>query len=91
MTQATRDIIKTALSADPTISQEERAEIVRSLGDAGTPRVRLYSQREAARILGVSVSTVARMKREGTLQARRVRSQRKITATSIEAVYSKTA
>ena len=88
MTAATRNIVTTAIKADMTISPNNKAKILRFLvaNQAEEPEMRLFSERQAALVLGVSIPTIARMKREGTLKTRKVRRRRKITAESLYAI-----
>lgn len=87
MTSATRQIVTTAIQADPSMTKEEKERLVRLMSQPTERSVemRYFTEKQAATILGVSISTVARMKREGTLVCKKVHRRRRITA---ESVYS---
>lgn len=86
MMKSTRDTIMTVLKADPSVTREEREGVEVALGGRVRPKVRMYTEKDAADVLGVSKSTVARMKREGTLRTVRIHKGKRISAESVEAV-----
>lgn len=89
MTEATRTIISAAIRADATLTTAAKSRLVRVLTDPqpdDAPTLRYLTERQAALILGVSVPTVARMKRDGTLKTRTIRKTARITAESVYAV-----
>lgn len=89
MTEATRTIISAAIRADQTLTPAAKSRLVRVLTDPqpdDAPTLRYLTERQAALILGVSVPTVARMKRDGTLKTRTIRKTARITAESVYAV-----
>ena len=87
MTAATRTIVTSASRADLTISPGVKEKMLRYLTNPHEePEMRLFSERQAALVLGVSVPTIARMKRDGELKTRKIRGTSKITAESIYAL-----
>ena len=76
MTAATRTIVTSAIRADLTISPGVKEKMLRYLTNPHEePEMRLFSERQAALVLGVSVPTIARMKRDGELKTRKINIQ----------------
>ncbi|MBQ3344436.1 MAG: helix-turn-helix domain-containing protein [Kiritimatiellae bacterium] len=89
MTAATRTIITSAIRADLTISPSAKAKLLRFIANpSAEPEMRLFTEKQAALVLGVSIPTIARMKRDGELKTRKVRKTKRITAESLYA-YTK--
>lgn len=89
MTEATRTIISAAIRADATLTPAAKSRLVRALTEPqpdDAPSLRYLTEKQAALVLGVSVPTVARMKRDGTLKTRTIRKTTRITAESVYAV-----
>ena len=86
MTAATKAIITAAIRADLTITPGTKAKLMRSLtSPTAEPEMKLFTEKQAALVLGVSVPTVARMKRDGQLKTVKIRSTSRITADSLYA------
>ena len=84
MTQATRTIIETAIRGDSSITPSMKSKMIRYLTHPNQePEMRLFTEKQAAVVLGVSIPTIARMKRDGELETRTVRGTRRITAESL--------
>lgn len=89
MTDATRQIIRAALAADATMSDADRARAMCALEREKRPKERAapdcgtYTAPEAARLLRVSVATVNRMKRDGSLAVVRVGGKNRIAVRSL--------
>lgn len=87
MTPATRQIITAAVSGDATMTVDERERIMSAVkGGKATkadPDLRTYTAPEVAKMLRTSVSTVARMKRDGKLRTVKVGRWTKICASSL--------
>lgn len=91
MTEATRTIISAAIRADATLTASAKSRLVRALTeeprtDDGAPTRRFMTEKQAALVLGVSVPTISRMKRDGILKTRIVRNTTRITAESVYAI-----
>lgn len=88
MTPATRQIIRVALDGDATITTDERDRIMDAITGKRTakadPDIRTYTAPEVARMLRTSVSTVARMKRDGQLKTVKVGRWNKISGASLD-------
>ena len=90
MTEATKTIISAAIRADATLTPSAKSRLVRILttedrADAAPTR-RYLTEKQAALVLGVSVPTIARMKRDGTLKTRTIRKTVRIAAESVYAI-----
>lgn len=89
MTDATRQIIRVALAADATLTDADRARLMSALEREELPQERAepdcgtYTAPEAARLLRVSVATVNRMKRDGSLSVVRVGGKNRIAVRSL--------
>ena len=87
MTAATKTIITSAIRADLTISPGMKAKLLRYITNpAAEPEMQLFTEKQAALVLGVSVPTIARMKRDGQLKTRKIRGTSRITAESLYAM-----
>ena len=88
MTTATQQIIRVALDGDATITTDERERIMDAVKGNRTakadPDMRTYTAPEVARMLNTSISTVARMKRNGKLETVKVGGWTKIRASSLK-------
>ena len=84
MMQSTRTIIETAIRGDPSICPSQKSKLIRYLANPNSePEMRLFTEKQAAVVLGVSIPTIARMKRDKQLETRTVRGVRRITAESL--------
>ena len=89
MTEATRTIISAAIKADATLTPSAKSRLVRALTEDradAAPTRRYLTEKQAALVLGVSVPTIARMKRDGTLKTRTIRKTVRIAAESVYAI-----
>ena len=88
MTPATRQIIRVALDGDATITTDERDRIMGAINGRraakADPDIRTYTAPEVAKMLRTSVSTVARMKRDGKLKTVKVGGWTKICGASLD-------
>ena len=84
MMQSTRTIIETAIRGDSSITPSMKSKMIRYLANPNAePEMRLFTEKQAAVVLGVSIPTIARMKRDKQLETRTVRGVRRITAESL--------
>lgn len=70
MLRSTKDAVRAVLTTDPTVSPEDRANLLALLNGAGaekSPAVRIMRRQEVAEMLSVSTRTVDNLAASGAL------------------------
>lgn len=84
MTPATKTIIETAIRGDSSITPSMKSKLIRYLTHPNAePEMRLFTEQQAAVVLGVSTRTIRRMKKDKQLETKTVRGTCRITAESL--------